>query len=727
MEKPKNYKILGAVGIGLTVFGLLAGGIVAATMSGNLDRWMGKEKTENLLSPSKQDAQSTVLPLVSQSPQARLSQLETIASGNKSQDQYRARYLLAADLIEQKQGQAALKWLEGLESDYPILASHILLKRAQAYTVMGDKAKAQSAWQEILTKYPNDSVAAHALYNLGSTNNPEYWNNAIAKFPAHPATQAIIKENLKKNPNQLPLLLIVAKYNPDNLETGAIRNTLVEKYASQLKPEDWDAIAWGYWQTMDYAEGAKAYSKATPTPLHAYRAGRGYHLKGKRDEAKLGYQQLIKTFPDAKETGLALRRLASLSPSEEAVTYLDRVISKFPDEAPAALIAKADILESLGSATSATQARQSLLTQYPKSDAAAEYRWKVAQNYAKQGKLAEAWKWAQPITIENPDNSLAPEAGFWVGRWAIQLGREADGKKAFEHVLTKYPSSFYAWRSAQKLGLPVGDYTTVRNLTPEIVKPPLRFIPPGGSDTLKELYQLGQNYDAWALWQVEFKNRIDPTVTEQFTDGLIRQEIGDNMRGINQIWNLSQRDKPEEKQQWQALRGEPAYWYGLFPLPYIESVIKSSQERQLNPCLVMGLIRQESRFERKIRSSAGALGLMQVMPATGKWVADKIQIKDYNLTNPSDNISLGTWYLAHTHDEYNNNTLLAVASYNAGPGNVASWISKYGFSDADGFIEKIPFAETKGYVESVLENYWNYLRLYNPEINEALSKYTTSE
>lgn len=722
MEKPKNYNILGAVGIGLMVSGLLAGGIVAASMSGHLDKWLGKEKAENLLSPSKEDAQSAVLPLVSQSPQERLSQLETIASGNKSQDQYRARYLLAADLIEQKQGQAALKWLAGLETDYPILASHILLKRAQAYTAMGDKAKAQATWQEILAQYPNDPVAAHALYNLGSAN-PENGNHAIAKFPAHPATQTIIKERLQKNPDRLPLLLLIAKHNPDSLETGAIRNTLVEKYASQLKPEDWDAIAWGYWQTMNYAEAAKAYSKATPSPLQAYRVGRGYHLKGKRDQAKLGYQQLITTFPDAKETGLGLRRLASLSPSPEAITYLDKVISKFPDEAAAALIAKADILESLGSATSANQARQSVLTQYPKADATAEYRWKVAQNYAKQGKLAEAWQWAQPITTENPDHSLAPEAGFWVGRWAIQLGREGDGKKAFEHILTKYPSSFYAWRSAHKLGLPVGDYTTLRNLTPEIVKPPLRFIPPAGSDTLKELYQLGQHYDAWALWQVEFTNRFNPTVAQQFTDGLIRQEIGDNLRGINQIWNLSQRDKPEEKQQWQALRREPGYWYGLFPLPYIESAIQFSQQRQLNPCLVMGLIRQESRFERKIESSAGALGLMQVMPATGKWVAEKIQLKDYKLTNPSDNINLGTWYLAHTHEEYNNNTLLAVASYNAGPGNVSSWISKYGFSDADGFIEKIPFAETKGYVESVLENYWNYLRLYNPEINQALSKY----
>jgi soluble lytic murein transglycosylase len=92
---------------------------------------------------------------------------------------------------------------------------------------------------------------------------------------------------------------------------------------------------------------------------------------------------------------------------------------------------------------------------------------------------------------------------------------------------------------------------------------------------------------------------------------------------------------------------------------------------------------------------------MQVMPGTGSWIAEKIQLKQYNLENPDDNIKLGTWFLDYTHQEYNNNSMLAVASYNAGPGNVSEWVTKYGFSDPDAFIEVIPFAETKGYVEAV--------------------------
>jgi soluble lytic murein transglycosylase len=117
---------------------------------------------------------------------------------------------------------------------------------------------------------------------------------------------------------------------------------------------------------------------------------------------------------------------------------------------------------------------------------------------------------------------------------------------------------------------------------------------------------------------------------------------------------------------------------------------------------------------------------MQVMPETAEWVASQIDLKQYNLEDPQDNIKLGTWYLDFTHREYDNNSLFAVASYNAGPGSVADWITRFGFNDPDKFVEEIPFPETKGYVEAVFENYWNYLRLYNPDISQQLAQVSKS-
>jgi soluble lytic murein transglycosylase len=134
-------------------------------------------------------------------------------------------------------------------------------------------------------------------------------------------------------------------------------------------------------------------------------------------------------------------------------------------------------------------------------------------------------------------------------------------------------------------------------------------------------------------------------------------------------------------------------------------------------------MRQESRFSPTIKSPVGALGLMQVMPGTAKFAAQKIGIKKYELTNPVDNINLGSWYLKFTHSQFKNNSVLAIAGYNAGPTNVSRWVKEYGTTDLDEFVEQIPFEETQNYVKAVLGNYWNYLRLYDRSISTKLDQF----
>jgi soluble lytic murein transglycosylase len=134
-------------------------------------------------------------------------------------------------------------------------------------------------------------------------------------------------------------------------------------------------------------------------------------------------------------------------------------------------------------------------------------------------------------------------------------------------------------------------------------------------------------------------------------------------------------------------------------------------------------------FQPKIKSIVGATGLMQVMPSTAAWIAPQINvdIKTINLENPNDSIMLGTWYLDHTHQQYGNNSMLAIASYNAGPGNVAKWLRTIPKQDPDEFVEEIPFGETKNYVRQVFGNYWNYLRLYNPSISALVAQYSAEQ
>lgn len=678
---------------------------------------------EQISSQSQAQTKSEVLGLVALSPAQRASRLTEIAASDNSPDRQRARYLLASDLIKQKQGKEALQWLEGLEKDYPILAAKVAMKRAQAYQVMGDTAKANAAWKALLEKYPENPIAAEALFALGD-KDAKLWDRAITEFPSYPRTAEIARNRLKTNPDRLSLWLLLLKHDRDSQQINTVLDTLQTKYAAQLKPEDWEIIAYIYWTKMDYGKAGKAYAKATRTPINVYRSGRGQQLKGDRNIAIAAYKQMVQLFPQDKLTGLALIRLAQLLKPQEALPYLDMAISRFPDKAGEALLAKAKILDGMNSAKSASEARQLALSKYADSEAVGQFRWSQARARAKAGDYLGAWQWAQPITKNNPDSELAPEASFWVGKWASRLGRSGEARTSFEYVLTFYPESYYAWRSAGILGLDVGTFNTVRQMSPQLVLPPEKPLLPAGSDAVKELYQLGQKADAWTLWQSEFYNYIKPTVAEQFTDGVLRLGVGKNISGITQVEGLDWwRDTPEDKKQIATLKQQPAYWHYLYPFPYFQYIENWSQQRQLNPLLVTALMRQESRFEPAIRSFAGATGLMQVMPGTAAWIASTNNIKTYALDNPNDNIKLGTWYLDHTHQTYNNNSLLAVASYNAGPGNVSQWIQKFGLADPDEFVEDIPFSETQGYVKHVFGNYWNYLRLYNPEIAQLVARY----
>ncbi|HEY9749959.1 MAG TPA: transglycosylase SLT domain-containing protein [Allocoleopsis sp.] len=724
MLKQRSTQVSLAIGAGLCA--LLIGATLSVTTSGFTRKWQWIQSPSASLSGANQKlaADSEIPALAGLAPQQRAEKLEAIAQGNNELDRHRARYLLASDLIRQRQGQQSLKWLQGLETDYSALAPYILFKRAQAYTLAGNPAQAEAIWKALLQQHPEHPVSAEALFALGQQNR-QYWDQAIAKFPTYPRTQDIIRQRLRQNPNQPELLLILAKYGINAPGIVPVLNRLTENasFTAQLQPDDWQAIAFNYWEHQEYGKAAEAYARAPRNSLNTYRIGRGLQLSGLDSQAYRAYQVLVTLFPQAEETATALIRMAKLTPKPiNGIPYLDRVISQFPDHAAEALMVKADILESLGSGKSAAQARQSVLTQYPKSDAAAEIRWKQAQRQAATGNFLAAWQWAEPITKNNSESDFAPEAAYWVGKWASQLGREQDAKSTFEYVLAKYPESYYAWRSAVQLGWNVGDFGSVRQLQPQVVRSSQPMPLPAGSATLQELYQLGQSQDAWALWQAEFKTPTQPTVAEQFTDGVLRLGVGDHLDGIFMVSSLAWREKPEERSQYQTLKQQPAYWQALYPFPFLQPIEAWSQERQLNPLLVTALIRQESRFEPKIRSAVGATGLMQVMPETASWIASQIKLKQYKLDKPEDNIKLGTWYLDYTHREYDDNSLFAVASYNAGPGAVAEWVDKNTFSDPDQFVEAIPYGETKGYVKSVFENYWNYLRLYNPEISQQVAQ-----
>jgi len=157
------------------------------------------------------------------------------------------------------------------------------------------------------------------------------------------------------------------------------------------------------------------------------------------------------------------------------------------------------------------------------------------------------------------------------------------------------------------------------------------------------------------------------------------------------------------------------FWELLFPLPYRADVVRAARERNLDPYLLAGLIRQESEFDPQARSRANALGLTQVRPATGRLFARKAGITRFSsrlLFQPAANLKIGVSIFSAMLDENGGKLEQTLAAYNAGPNRVAEWLGWNTYREPAEFVESIPFTETRDYVQAVLRNADLYRRLY---------------
>ena len=157
----------------------------------------------------------------------------------------------------------------------------------------------------------------------------------------------------------------------------------------------------------------------------------------------------------------------------------------------------------------------------------------------------------------------------------------------------------------------------------------------------------------------------------------------------------------------------------LYPYKYEEIVNKYSYEYNLDPLLVLAVIKTESNFNKDAESSKGAKGLMQIMDSTGQWISSNVEISyflPHMLYNPEINIMMGCWYLNNLIEQFGN-VDTALAAYNAGSGNVNEWLKDGEYSKDGETLYNIPFAETKKYVDKIKVSYKMYKYLYGEEEN----------
>ncbi len=171
--------------------------------------------------------------------------------------------------------------------------------------------------------------------------------------------------------------------------------------------------------------------------------------------------------------------------------------------------------------------------------------------------------------------------------------------------------------------------------------------------------------------------------------------------------------------------------YRMYPDAYKEYIFQYSKINNVDPYLVFAVILEESKYNRNAVSGSGACGLMQIIPSTGKDIANRINIKNFKmemLYDPETNIKMGVWYIRWLMDMFNDHIkknnygknsedsdllkILVLGAYNGGPTRMRNWVEEYGINDIDLFVEAIPIAEPKRYIKKVLDSYETYKSLY---------------
>ena len=292
---------------------------------------------------------------------------------------------------------------------------------------------------------------------------------------------------------------------------------------------------------------------------------------------------------------------------------------------------------------------------------------------------------------------------YWAGRALLHAGRAAEANAYFQQAAA-YPELFYGQLSLERLGRPVPAPAGL----PQML----------ATDAQRSAFQQKRIVRATRLLGQQGRRDEQALFVRALAEGLDTQ--ADRVLAAELAQQIGRQDLAVWTARASRNNGEAFYFRPAFPTHY--SQVQGGRMWSMTH----GITRQESSFDRSAVSHAGARGLMQLMPSTAREQAGKMGIAyDYGrlTTDPAYNVSLGSAYYRRLLDNWGGNHVLAVASYNAGAGNVRKWVRAYGDPRQPGvdvvrWIERIPFMETRGYVQRVLENSVVYDRL-NPQTASA--------
>jgi soluble lytic murein transglycosylase len=364
---------------------------------------------------------------------------------------------------------------------------------------------------------------------------------------------------------------------------------------------------------------------------------------------------------------------------------------------------------------SADRVFRELYKRFPKGRYSDRAAWKIGWWAYKNGQFAEAANVFESAAVSFPRADFRPAWLYWAARSHDHTGEALLANARYQLVASDYLNSYYGRLASRVLASRLEPPVTpiVRSEAPTAM--PLPVVP--NDRVIRALVSVELYEDA--LNEVQYAQRVwgdspalQATVAWIRHQRALEEKSTDRFSDLRGAITIMRRAYP----QFLAAGGEnlpPDILRVIFPLDYWPIIRKYSEAHGLDPYLMSALIAQESTFTPDIRSSANAVGLMQLMAPTGRKYARKVGVRYSSsvLTQPESNIRLGMTYFKDLVDRFGG-AHFALASYNAGESRIARWIAERPGFDQDEFIDDIPFPETQNYVKRILGTAEDYRRLY---------------
>ncbi len=508
----------------------------------------------------------------------------------------------------------------------------------------------------------------------------------------------------------------------------------IKEYADEPIADFYDllTLANAEWSTGKHAKAITSYTrllKKKPSKTNKIEITRrlAYSLKRtKKFKAAIKkYKYLVNNAPAHANDFLNLARCyRSLEQKKSAQRWYGKFAKRFPKHTKALEISwtKGFEFEQSKNLAKALKAYNAFPKSQKKTKRGKWIGFRKGYVEYKRGRLSRAIKFFKAVT-KNPELLWPGSASrLFIAKAYLRLKKKDLARDWFLKTIKDYPVGFYAYRARHHL--------IEQKLISESLIPKISFLELTENETIEwlRLHQKKRTeIPEDQFLEIETLLAVGCwDAAEKRYSHLYSQKVGrlDFMYQFSKLFlkygNIAQSYRITRQMAWRidrhSLMNPPRLLMELLYLrPYSGRVNERATKESINPYFVLALMRQESIFDSDIRSGAGAYGLMQIMPYTGKELARREKIKDFDskkLFNPYLAIQLGTRYIGDLMKKWDSEYLV-LTNYNAGPTPTKRWKEQNGDLELDMFVEEISYWETRDYVKKVMANYWTYQQVWN--------------